>query len=185
MPRSAWSSPTMMFSNVDLPQPLGPTKQTNSPSAMRSVTSSRACTCNELVWKHLETWSSTSFAACDCAGGCWVVNMSIDLFDQTREIGSRPDETRALRIRDEMLVLVQGGVISEHDAFPCLSNQIGRYFGFGLGSQLLPDHLFGFFRMSKNPFRQFTVRPDELGGQVALCFEKLDARDQHRDAVFG
>ena len=36
------SSPAMILSNVDFPQPLGPTRQTNSPSAMRSVTSSSA-----------------------------------------------------------------------------------------------------------------------------------------------
>ena len=36
-PADGCSSPTATFSSVDLPQPVGPTTDTNSPGAMRSV----------------------------------------------------------------------------------------------------------------------------------------------------
>src|SRR5262245_23943606 len=97
----------MILSKVDFPQPLGPTRHTNSPSAMRSDTSSSACTCRELVWNHFDTCCRTSFADCDCAGGCSIVNMSIHSFDQPREIRRRSDKAGALRIGDKMPVFVQ------------------------------------------------------------------------------
>src|SRR6476646_1547221 len=183
MPRSAWSSPAMMFSKVDFPQPLGPTRQTNSPSAMRSDTSSRAWTCKDLVWNHFDTCSSTSLAACDWAGGCSEVTMSIDLFDEPREVRRGPDKTGALRVRYEMSVFVQGEFIGEHDALPRLRNQIRRHVGFGFSGQFLPDHLLRLFRLSDNPFLQFTMSADEFFRQVALVFEKFDTRHQDGNAV--
>ena len=53
MPASGWpktrtvpddgaSRPAAMFSSVDLPQPVGPTTETNSPAPMRSVVSATA-----------------------------------------------------------------------------------------------------------------------------------------------
>jgi hypothetical protein len=53
----------MMSSSVVLPQPLGPTRQTNSPSATSSETSSSACTIAAAVLKHLLTPCTASFVA--------------------------------------------------------------------------------------------------------------------------
>jgi hypothetical protein len=36
-PEDGCSRPAATFSSVDLPQPVGPTTETNSPAAMRSV----------------------------------------------------------------------------------------------------------------------------------------------------
>ena len=59
--------------------------------------------------------------------------------------------------RDEMLILIRGDVCGQHDAFPCLSNQICRHLGSRLGGQLLPHHLLGLIRMRENPLGEFTV----------------------------
>ncbi|SLD71602.1 Uncharacterised protein [Mycobacteroides abscessus subsp. massiliense] len=50
------SSPAIMFSVVDLPQPEGPTRMMNSPSAMFRLTS---CTAAEPSAYVLDTWLST------------------------------------------------------------------------------------------------------------------------------
>ncbi len=51
----------MMLSSVDLPQPLGPTRQTNSPSLILSEMSSSACTAPRPVRNTFETCSTASF----------------------------------------------------------------------------------------------------------------------------
>src|SRR4051812_30715955 len=65
------SSPTIMFNSVDFPQPEGPTRMKNSPSAM---VKSAALTASVPSAKRLVTWSTTISAmggllAFHCAGG--------------------------------------------------------------------------------------------------------------------
>src|SRR5215217_1466649 len=55
------SSPAIMFKHVDLPEPEGPTRMTNSPSAMSRLTSSTAMVPSV---KSLVTWSKTMPAMC-------------------------------------------------------------------------------------------------------------------------
>src|SRR3954465_15648628 len=59
----------MMSRSVDLPQPLGPTRQTNSPSNTVSDTFSKASTVARLDKKRLETLSTTSL---EWAGLGWT-----------------------------------------------------------------------------------------------------------------
>ena len=61
------SSPAMMSSKVDLPQPDAPTRQTTSRSATSSETEASACTSRWRERKHFETFSTTSFG-CGLAG---------------------------------------------------------------------------------------------------------------------
>src|SRR5262249_5234694 len=61
VPLSGFSRPAMMLSNVDLPQPLAPTRQTNSPSATLRLTLSSARTYTAALLNHLETFSIVSF----------------------------------------------------------------------------------------------------------------------------
>src|SRR5213596_1646639 len=61
VPLSGFSSPAMMLSNVVLPQPLAPTRQTNSPSATFRLTRSSARTAPDAPLKFFETFSIASF----------------------------------------------------------------------------------------------------------------------------
>jgi hypothetical protein len=51
----------MILSNVVLPQPLAPTKQTNSASATFTLTRSRASTGPDALLKLFDTFSMASF----------------------------------------------------------------------------------------------------------------------------
>ena len=60
-PESGCSRPAMILRRVDFPQPLGPTRQTNSPSTlMLRLTSSSALTAPRPVAKTFETCSTES-----------------------------------------------------------------------------------------------------------------------------
>src|SRR6266850_4083221 len=146
-PRSGRSRPAMILSNVDLPQPLGPTRQTNSPSAMRSVTSSSAWTFSVLVRNHFETCSRTSLEGTVLAGLISVAAISVQPFDEPRQVRCFAQESCPLGIRDELLILIRGNVCGRHDAFPCLGNQICRHLASCLSRQFLPYHLLGIIRM--------------------------------------
>ena len=61
LPLSGTVSPAMISSSVDFPQPLGPTRQRNSPGATVSETSSRACTEVREVRNHFDTPSRKSW----------------------------------------------------------------------------------------------------------------------------
>jgi len=54
-PRSGRVSPAMMSSSVDLPQPLGPTRQTKPPGATRRLMLSSACTMPRRERNHFDT----------------------------------------------------------------------------------------------------------------------------------
>src|SRR5436190_8001047 len=71
MPSSGVTSPEMISSKVDLPQPLGPTRQTNSPSPMVSETLSSACTVCRVVRNHFDTFSTMSFAGGGPINSSW------------------------------------------------------------------------------------------------------------------
>src|SRR5882762_6022754 len=85
-PLSGFSKPAMMSSNVDLPQPLGPTMTMNSPSATSGI------------------------------------------FDQPREIGNITQETRCLRVRDELLQHLAANVVGQNNSLPRMFDQFSRYF---------------------------------------------------------
>ena len=69
-PASGWSSPATMFSSVLLPQPDAPSRQTNSPFATSSETSSSAWVASPACPKTFETWSRTiAGRAADLGGG--------------------------------------------------------------------------------------------------------------------
>src|SRR5450432_3049975 len=90
----------MILSKVDLPQPLAPTRQTNSPSPTFKLTRSSACTVPVAVLKLFETLSiasllgvitsNSSFAeevALECQGITCVIymqKMKEWLFDEQR-----------------------------------------------------------------------------------------------------
>src|SRR5215831_13508375 len=61
VPLSGFSRPAMMLSNVDLPHPLAPTRQTNSPSATFRLTLSNARTSPDAPLNLFETFSIPSF----------------------------------------------------------------------------------------------------------------------------
>ena len=62
VPLSGLSSPATRFSSVDFPQPLGPTRHTNSPSPTFRLTFLSASTFPLAELKVLLTSSTTSFA---------------------------------------------------------------------------------------------------------------------------
>src|SRR6476469_8686686 len=61
LPLSGFSRPAMILSNVVLPQPLAPTRHTNSPSATYRLTRSSARTAPDAPLKFFETFSIESF----------------------------------------------------------------------------------------------------------------------------
>src|SRR6185503_21148207 len=61
VPLSGFSNPAIMLSNVVLPQPLAPTRQTNSPSVTFRLTRSSARTDPDAPLKFFETSSIASF----------------------------------------------------------------------------------------------------------------------------
>src|SRR6266481_9798167 len=80
------SSPAIMLSVVDLPQPDGPTRITNSPSAMSRLTSSTA---SAPSGKRFVTWSRTMSA---------TVSPHVLALDGT---GSQPSDDPALEEQNE------------------------------------------------------------------------------------
>src|SRR4051795_7806639 len=88
----------MMSRSVDLPQPLGPTRQTNSPSDTVSDTFSKASTVARLDKKRLETPSTTSL---ERAG------MRLDMA-QDRS----PARASRLHLPENLILLVPGFLVS-------------------------------------------------------------------------
>src|SRR6266850_1095488 len=148
-PDNSWTLECMNF--------LRPTRQTNSPSALRSFTSSSAWTFSVLVRNHFETCSRTSLEGTVLAGLISVAAISVQPFDEPRQVRCFAQESCPLGIRDELLILIRGNVCGRHDAFPCLGNQICRHLASCLGSQFLPDHLLGLIGVRENPLGEFTV----------------------------
>src|SRR6185369_4454579 len=109
----------MMSSSVVLPHPLGPTRQTNSPSAMRRSMLSSTCTSARGVRNHLDTPSTISFAA--GAKGGWtslaVISPSWGLY-QPGQVRSTAQEADRLRARDEALESIKRQVACQYDALP-------------------------------------------------------------------
>src|SRR5207302_10258125 len=75
-PPSGGSSPPRMWSNVDLPQPLGPISATNSPLCTRSDTPRNTSRGGRLtryvLWSDSATTTSASTPAGDVAAATWV-----------------------------------------------------------------------------------------------------------------
>ena len=96
-PASGVVSPAMMSRNVDLPQPLGPTRHTTSPAATCIETSSSACTVARGVRNHFETPSTTSLQSRRPTGSGGPEDASLAIMappsdprDRERSPGSRP-----------------------------------------------------------------------------------------------
>src|SRR5689334_1202381 len=101
----------MTSRRVDLPQPLGPTRHTNSPACTLKLTSSKAWTTASRVRNHFEICSTTSSPR---AARCCMGPAELRLLDQAREIRCRAQEAGLLRLFDEALQHIARDLRREH-----------------------------------------------------------------------
>src|SRR3712207_6191850 len=180
-PWSGLVRPATMSSRVDLPHPLGPIRQTNSPSATVSDTRSRACTTALWGVKLLDTPSITSL------GGAWVVGASrISMgalrsrrFDEARQVGRAAQEAHLLGAGHEGLECPWSHVRGDGHAAPGARDEFGGHLDPERRLKLLPGHALGLLRVLADPGGELPVGRHEAPGQVPLLRQEGGARDQH------
>ena len=174
----------MMSSSVDLPQPLGPTRQTNSPSATSSDTSSSACT---VARRRLDTTSRRPRRTA-CSPARRLVGLSISIrasrsgaTGPARCAGSRPPARSATNFSRALARHVAGQRRCAARRAPPAPPTCRC----GSRRQLLAHHALRLRRICLDPLGQFAMRRDESAHQIALACAGTSTRaDQHgRDRV--
>src|SRR5690349_1695510 len=89
--------PAIMLSSVLLPQPLGPTIETNSPRARVRLTSSTACTSPWRDWKRFDTPRTATAVAGTAPAGSGRLRTSV----------MAPLSASAVLLRDELVGVVR------------------------------------------------------------------------------
>ena len=145
-PSSGNSRPAIMFSSVDLPQPLGPTRQTNSPSSTSQAHVVERVRLDHALAKPLrhavdgqldgrDSRSSRRARSWRCSAGSWAARRAfaeagrrqagtsrlISEHDQSLEIAARPlRKPDALRLGDQRFELLARDLRREVEARPGL-----------------------------------------------------------------
>ena len=173
----------MMSSSVDLPQPLGPTRQTNSPSATLSDTSSSACTVAAGVLNHLPTRCNGQLRR---RRGVDSVRHQHYGFSSRRERSGAPRrKPDRLGVRHELVERFARNRARHDDALPGARHQIGGDGRARLGAELLAHHALRLLRVGLDPLGQFRVGGDELAQLLAIGVQELDARGENRGDRIG
>src|SRR4030095_3790326 len=169
-PLSGFSNPAMMLSKVDFPQPLAPTRQTNSPSPTFKLTRSSACTVPVAVLKVLETLSiasllgariSNSSFAVEVALGCQGITFGICIRELSGPLVDRGSTKVALST--SKCRSISGSPYFSHPA-PLFGQERARLrssveYGVGNGRRY-PLKLPFWFLPSTPPPACFALRPD-------------------------
>src|SRR6266850_536038 len=130
VPLSGFSKPAIMLSNVVLPQPLAPTRQTNSPSATFRLTRSSARTAPDAPLKFFETFSIASFegamtSSSSVAEEWWGrARCILRSFEQLRRVCRAFQETRFFSILHRFCDQFLRHVDAEVDALPRLRHRL-------------------------------------------------------------
>src|SRR6476660_2852166 len=159
VPLSGFSSPAMMFSNVVLPQPLAPTRQTNSPSSTFRLTRSRARTAPDAPLKLFETLSIASFegamtSSSSVAEEWWRrARCILRSFEQLRRLCRALQETRIFSILHRFGKQITRYFAGELDPLPRLCDCVWRKISSRFLFQFFDQQLLRLCLILLDPFR--------------------------------